>query len=204
MKDYHFFSLHSAISACMIMPANPLRFSTVIAKVRGNNMAAAIKYSQQVWKTLNPDMPFNYYFLSDSFHWGYIEDQREQQMMGTCAVIAILISALGLLGLITYSLNQRAREIGIRKVIGASVGNIVLLFYKQYFRLVLIANAIALPLAWFYMSRYWLTGFYYRTEIGWLTFVVSLSAGVVIAFFTIAIKTIGAAVANPAISLRSE
>jgi len=204
MKDYHFFSLHSAIGPCMIMPANPIRFSTVIAKVRGNNMAAAIKYSQQVWKTLNPDTPFNYYFLSDSFSWGYIEDQREQQMMGTCAVIAILISALGLLGLITYSLNQRAREIGIRKVIGASVSNIVMLFYKQYFKLVLIANAIALPLAWFYMSRYWLTGFYYRTEIGWVTFVVSLSSGVIIAFFTIAIKTIGAAVANPVISLRSE
>jgi len=204
MKNYHFFSLHSAIGPCMIMPANPIRFSTVIAKVRGNNMAAAIKYSQQVWKTLNPDAPFNYYFLSDSFNWGYIQDQREQQMMGTCAVIAILISALGLLGLITYSLNQRTREIGIRKVIGASVSNIVMLFYKQYFKLVLIANAIALPLAWFYMSRYWLTGFFYRTEIGWLTFVVSLSAGVIIAFFIIAIKTIGAALANPVISLRSE
>jgi len=204
MKDYHFFSLHSAIGPCMIMPANPIRFSTVIAKVRGNNMAAAIKYSQQVWKTLNPDAPFSYDFLNDSFKWDYLQDQREQQMMGTCAVIAILISALGLLGLITYSLNQRAREIGIRKVIGASVSNIVMLFYKQYFKLVLIANAIALPLAWFYMSRYWLTGFFYRTEIGWLTFVVSLSAGVVIAFFTIAIKTIGAALANPVISLRSE
>ncbi|WP_179416010.1 ABC transporter permease [Mucilaginibacter sp. E4BP6] len=204
MKDYHFFSLHSAIGACMIMPANPIRFSTIIAKVKGNDMTAAIKYSQQVWKTLNPDTPFTYGFLNDSFTWDYIQDQREQQMMAICAVIAILISGLGLLGLITYSLNQRAREIGIRKVIGASVSNIVMLFYKQYFKLVLIANAIALPLAWFYMSRYWLTGFFYRTDIGWLTFVISLSAGVVVAFFTIAIKTIGAAVANPVISLRGE
>jgi len=161
-------------------------------------------YDQQIWKTLNPDTPFSYDFLNDSFKWDYIQDQREQQMMATCAVIAILISALGLLGLITYSLNRRAREIGIRKVIGASVSNIVMLFYKQYFKLVLISNAIALPLSWFYMSRYWLTGFFYRTEIGWLTFVVSLSVGVVIAFFTIAIKTIGAALANPVISLRSE
>jgi putative ABC transport system permease protein len=203
MKDYHYFSLHAVIGPCMIMPANPIRFSTVIAKVRGNNMAAAIKYSQQVWKTINPDTPFSYDFLNDSFKWDYIQDQREQQMMATCAVIAILISGLGLLGLITHSLNQRAKEIGIRKVIGASVRSIVVLFYKKYFKLVLIANLIALPLAWYYMNK-WLSGFAYRIEIGWLTFMLSLSAGIVIAFFTIAFKTIGAAMSNPVISLRSE
>jgi putative ABC transport system permease protein len=203
MKDYHFFSLHSAIGPAMIMPANPIRFSTIIAKVKGNNMAEAIKYSQQVWKVLNPDTPFTYEFLNDSFTWDYMQDQREKQMMGTCAVIAILISGLGLLGLITYSLNQRAKEIGIRKVIGASVSSIVVLFYKKYFKLILIANFIALPLAWYYMNK-WLSDFPYRVQIGWLTFMLSLSAGVIIAFFTIAIKTIGAAIANPVISLRSE
>ncbi len=203
MKDYHFFSLHSAIGACMIMPANPIRFSTIIAKVKGNDMSAAIKYSQQVWKTLNPDTPFTYGFLNDSFKWDYLQDQREQQMMATCTIIAILISGLGLLGLITYSVNQRAKEIGIRKVIGASVSSIVVLFYKKYFKLILIANLAALPLAWYYMNK-WLSNFPYRVEIGWLTFMLSLSAGVVIAFFTIAIKTISAAVANPIISLRSE
>jgi len=203
MKDYHYFSLHAAIGPCMIMPANPIRFSTVIAKVKGNNMAAAIKYSQQIWKTINPDTPFSYDFLNDSFKWDYMQDQREQQMMATCAFIAILISGLGLLGLITHSLNQRAKEIGIRKVIGASVSSIVVLFYKKYFKLVLIANLIALSLAWYYMNK-WLSDFPYRIEIGWLTFMLSLSAGVIIAFFTIAFKTIGAAMSNSVISLRSE
>jgi len=125
-------------------------------------------------------------------------------MIGAFAVIAIFISCLGLLGLITYTLSQRAREIGIRKVIGASVGNIIMLFYKQYFKLVIIANIIALPLAWYYMSNLWLSSFAYRIAIEWWIFAVSLSIGIVIAFCTIAFKTIRAAVVNPVISLKAE
>jgi len=204
MKDYHYFSMHNAIGALGIIQANPDRFTTVIAKIKGKNAAAAIKFTQQNWKALNPQTPFSYWFLNDIFKYDYEQDEHQQQMIGAFAVIAIFISCLGLLGLITYTLSQRAREIGIRKVIGASVGNIIMLFYKQYFKLVIIANIIALPLAWYYMSNLWLSSFAYRIAIEWWIFAVSLSIGIVIAFCTIAFKTIRAAVVNPVISLKAE
>ena len=203
VKNYHYFSLHSTIGACAILPANPDRFTTVIAKVKINDMPAAIKFATGAWKATNPDAPFSYWFLNDIFSWDYLNDINEQHMISAFATIAILISCLGLLGLITYTVSQKAKEIGIRKVIGASVNNIIFLFYKQYFRLVIIANLIALPLAWYYMDK-WLQTFPYRVNISWWMFGISLSIGVVIAFFTIAFKTIIAARANPVESLRSE
>jgi putative ABC transport system permease protein len=203
VKNYHYFSLHAAIGPCAIMAVNPLRCSTIIAKIDGRHAAAAVQYASDKWKKLNPDTPFSYGFLNDIFQADYIQDQREQQMIGIFTVMAIFISCLGLLGLITYTVTQKAREIGIRKVIGASISSIVMLFYKQYFIMVLIANMIALPLAWYFMNS-WLRDFPYRIGIRWWVFALSLSAGSVIAFCTIAFKTIKAANANPVESLRAE
>jgi len=203
LKNYHYFSLHTAIGAYGIIPVNPKRFTTIIAKVNGNQMAAAIKYAGNQWKQLNPDAPFSYNFLSDVFRWDYISDQREQQLIGSYTFVAVLVSCLGLLGLITYTVTQKAREIGIRKVIGASEANIVMLFSKQYFKLILIANLIAWPVGWYLMNN-WLTGFAYRININWWMFAATLLAGIFIAFSTIAFKTIKAATANPVDSLRAE
>lgn len=203
VKNYHYFSLHAVIGPCAIMGINPLRCTTIIAKIDGRHAAAAVKFASSEWKKLNPDTPFDYAFLNDLFQSDYTQDQHEQQMAGIFTAMAIFISCLGLLGLITYSLGQKAREIGIRKVIGASVASIVMLFYKQYFRLVLIANLIALPLAWYFMNS-WLHDFPYRINISWWMFALSLSAGSIIAFCTIAFKTIKAANANPVDSLRAE
>ena len=203
VKNYHYFSLHATIGPCAIMPVNPLRCTTIIAKVDGKHAADAVKYASDQWKKLNPDTPFSYGFLDEIFQSDYLQDQRAQQMAGIFTGMAIFISCLGLLGLITYTVTQKAREIGIRKVIGASVSSIVILFYKQYFKLVLIANLIALPLGWYLMNN-WLRDFPYKVGISWWVFVVSLSAGVIIAFCTIAFKTIRAASANPVESLRSE
>lgn len=124
-------------------------------------------------------------------------------MSSIFTTIAIFVSCLGLLGLVTYSVTQKAREIGIRKVVGASVSNIVMLFSKQYLKLILIANVIAWPLAWYLMNK-WLQDFPYRTKISWWMFAVSLSAGIVIAFAAIAFKTLKAAMRNPVESLRAE
>jgi putative ABC transport system permease protein len=203
VKNYHYFSLHSAIGPCAIMGVNPLRCSTVVAKIDGRHITAAIQYASEKWKILNQDTPFSYGFLNDIFQADYEQDQREQQMIGTFTFVAIFISCLGLLGLITYTSAQKAREIGIRKVVGASTGNIVALFSKQYFKLILIANLIALPLGWYFMNK-WLSDFPYRIQINWWMFAVSLSAGIVVAFGTIAFKTIKAAMANPVNSLRAE
>jgi putative ABC transport system permease protein len=203
VKNYHYFSLHAAIGPCGVMPANPKRFGAIVAKINGRQMGGAIKYAEQNWKSINPNTPFSYAFLNDIFQGDYLQDQRAQQMSGIFTGVAIFISCLGLLGLVTYSVTQRAREIGIRKVVGASVGNIVLLFSKQYFKLILIANFIAWPLAWYFMSN-WLQDYPYRVDISWWMFAVSLSLGIIIAFCTIAFKTIKAAMVNPVESIRTE
>jgi len=203
VKNYHYFSLHASIGPCAIMTVNPLRCSTIVAKVNGRQIPAALKYASDNWKKLNPDTPFSYGFLNDIFQGDYIQDQRAQQMSGIFTFIAIFVSCLGLLGLVTYSVTQKAREIGIRKVVGASVPNIVMLFSKQYFKLILIGNVIAWPLAWYFMNN-WLQGFPYRANISWWMFAISLSAGIIIAFATIAFKTIKAAMVNPVNSLRAE
>jgi putative ABC transport system permease protein len=203
VKNYHYFSLHASIGPCAIMGVNPLRYNNVIAKVDSRHIAVAVKYATDEWKKLNPNTPFSYGFLNEMFQGDYIQDQRAQQMIGIFTGVAIFISCLGLLGLITYTVAQKAREIGIRKVIGANVGNIVLLFTKQYLKLILIANIIGWPLAWYFMDS-WLRDFPYRADISWWMFAVSLSAGVIIAFATIAFKTIKAAMTNPVESLRAE
>jgi putative ABC transport system permease protein len=203
VKNYHYFSLHATIGPCAIMNVNPLRCSTIVAKIDGRHISAAVEHASKNWKMLNPGAPFSYGFLNDIFQADYEQDQRQQKMIGTFTVIAIFISCLGLLGLITYSVAQKAKEIGIRKVIGASVSNIVSLFVKQYFKLLLIANAIAWPLGWYFMHS-WLQDFPYRVNISWWMFAVSLSAGLITGLSTIAFKTIRAAMANPVNSLRAE
>jgi len=204
VKNYHYFSLHATIGPCAIMNVNPLRCGAIVAKISGGHIPAAIAYASQQWKQLNPDTPFSYGFLNTFFEGDYEQDKREQQMSGIFTAVAIFISCLGLLGLVTYSVTQKAREIAIRKVVGASVGNIVSLFSKQYLKFIIIANIIAWPLGWYLMSNWFLQGFPYRVEMSWWMFAVSLSAGIVIAFATISFKTIKAAIANPVDSLRGE
>ncbi|MGZ4000506.1 MAG: ABC transporter permease [Mucilaginibacter sp.] len=203
VKNYHYFSLHATIGPCAIMNVNPLRCSTIIAKVEGKHAEAAVQYASAQWKKLNPDTPFAYDFLNNIFQSDYIQDQRQQQMMEIFAGLAIFISCLGLLGLITYSVTQKMKEIAVRKVIGASVQNIVLLFYRQYFKLIVVANLIALPLAWYFMHG-WLVNFPYHVSISWWMFLISVLSGVMVTFCTIAFKTIRAANANPVNSLRAE
>ena len=203
VKNYHYFSLHAAIGPCAIMGINPLRCTTIVAKIDGRHVAAAISYASQKWKTLNPDTPFSYGFLNAIFQGDYEQDKRGQLMSGIFTGVAIFISCLGLLGLITYSVAQKAREIGIRKVIGASVTNIVSLFAKQYLKLIIVANIIAWPLAWFLMNT-WLRDFPYRIQISWWMFAVSLSVGLITGLATIAFKTIKAAIVNPVNSLRAD
>ncbi len=203
VKDYHFLSLHTAITPFALMPANPQRFTTIIARVRSREMSGAISYASAEWRAINADSPFSCDFLSNVFRYDYAADRREQQMMGAFTFIAILISCLGVLGLITYSVGQKAREIGIRKVIGASVADIVLLFSRQYLTLILIANLITAPIAWYVMHQ-WLQTFPYRIELSWWMFALALGMGCLVTFVTLGFKTVKAAMGDPVKSLRSE
>ena len=171
VKNYHYFSLQAVIYPFGIMPANPKRFGTIVAKISGRQAAGAVRYAEQQWRALNPNTPFSYGFLNDIFQGDYLQNERQQQMSGIFTAIAIFVSCLGLLGLITFTVTQKAREIGIRKVVGASVGNIVALFSKQYLKLIVVANVIAWPLAW-YGANTWLRQFPYRVDIRWWMFAV--------------------------------
>ena len=203
VRDYHYFSLHMPIGPMALLQVEPQRVNTIVAKVSGRNMDGAIRYASQRWRAINADTPFFPDFLSNIFRYDYAADRREQQMMGSFTVIAILISCLGVLGLITYTVGQKAKEIGIRKVIGAGVGDIVFLFARQYLWLILVANLIAAPVSWWLMHR-WLQPFPYRIGISWWVFLAAFGVGCFLMLITLSFKTIRASLANPVDALRGE
>ena len=150
-----------------------------------------------------PSQPFDYSFMDEDFNKLYTGEQKFGQIAITFAVLAIVIACLGLFGLITYAAEQRIKEIGIRKVLGASVGNIAGMLSKDFLVLVLISSVIAFPLAWWGMSK-WLEDFAYRVSIGWWVFCIAGVLALLIALVTVSFQAIKAAIANPVKSLRTE
>ena len=150
-----------------------------------------------------PSQPFDYSFMDEEFNNLYTTEQRTGHIFITFAVLAILIACLGLFGLVTYAAEQRTKEIGIRKVLGANVTNIVTMISKDFLKLVLIASVIAFPVAWWAMNK-WLQDFAYRVNISWWVFVLAACIAVLIALMTISFQAIKAAIANPVKSLRTE
>lgn len=203
VNDFHFKDLHSAIEPFGFQLNNELRFNYMIAHANPGNVASTLKSIESIWHKLNPNEPFEYSFLDDDFQKNYESDNRLSSIVGSFTLIAILISCLGLFGLATFSAEQRTKEIGIRKVLGASVSGIVQLLSKEFLKLVLIAIVIASPLTWWIMNR-WLQDFAYRTTIGWKVFVVAGMTAILIALITISFQAIKAAVSNPIKSLRTE
>jgi putative ABC transport system permease protein len=171
--------------------------------VDGRNMPAALEQIHQTWKQYLPDSPFDYTFMDENFAKLYVAQEREGVIFSIFSGIAIFIACLGLFGLSSFTISQRIKEIGIRKVLGASVSNIVYLLSKDFMRLVLIAAVIAFPLAWYVMND-WLSAFAYRISISAWIFIAAALVAAAVALATIAALTIRAAVANPVKSLRSE
>ena len=150
-----------------------------------------------------PAQPFNYTFMDTDFDNVYTAEQRTGTLFITFAVFAIVIGCLGLFGLVTYAAEQRTKEIGVRKVLGASVSGIVTMLSKDFAKLILIASLIAFPIAWWSMHK-WLQSFAYRITISWWVFIVAATTATVIAMITISFQAIKAAIANPVRSLRTE
>jgi putative ABC transport system permease protein len=175
----------------------------VYVKTTGRDAHKAIAAGEKVWKGYGSDFPFEYSFLDDDFNKMYTDDQRLARLFNVFAVVTILISCLGLLGLATYTAQVRTKEIGIRKVLGASIISITRLLAREFIVLVLLAFVIATPVAWFFMNK-WLRDFVYRIHInGWIFLMTGLIA-VAIALLTVGFQAIKAAVANPVKSLRTE
>jgi putative ABC transport system permease protein len=203
VKNFNFNSLHYKIEPMFLVGAMHYGFSNVSVKINGGQAAQALAFIKSKWTSIYPDYPFEYQFLDDHFNEVYKADNQKSQIVGILAGLAIFISCLGLFGLASYSAEKRVKEIGVRKVLGASVQRIVLLLSGNFLKLVLIANIIAWPTAW-YAMHVWLSDYAYRIDITWVTFVIVSVVSVLIALLTISFQSVKAATANPVKSLRSE
>jgi putative ABC transport system permease protein len=203
LKDFHFASLHQAIEPLIIRLNEDRQWGTVLARIGAGKDKEGLASLQKLCRELNPAFPFTYQFSDEEFNKLYKSEQLVSKLANYFAFLAIFISCLGLLGLAIFTAEQRTREIGIRKVLGANVTGIVSLLSKDFLGLVLIAIVIASPLAWYCMHR-WLQAFAYRAPISWWIFALAGFLSILIAFLTVSFQAIKAAVANPIKSLRTE
>ena len=203
VKDFHYEDLHLPIGPYGFLLNKPPLYNYAIVHLKSANMNLALDAIKNTWHTLNVSEPFDYSFLDKDFQKNYSAETRLSAIVGYFTIIAILISCLGLFGLATFSAEQRIKEIGVRKVLGASVTSIVTLLSKDFLKLVFISIIIASPIAWFVMNK-WLESFAYRISISWIYFALTALAAILIALITISFQAIRAAVANPMKSLRSE
>ncbi|MBC7828343.1 MAG: ABC transporter permease [Chitinophagaceae bacterium] len=203
-NDFHFESMHQKIvPLVLLIPTSANAYGNISIKIAGTNIPAALSHIEKTWRKYLPETPYQYNFLDENFERLYQSEERQKSIFTVFAFIAIFIACLGLFGLSAFAISQRIKEIGIRKVLGASVNTIVALLSKDFLKLILIAAVIAFPIAWFAMDT-WLQDFAYRINIPWWIFVVAGVIAGIIAFVTISFQAIRAAIANPVKSLRSE
>lgn len=203
VKDFHFESLHQKITPLLFsLPAGQY-YNSLSVKIDGRHVQSAINTLRHDWQQYQPDIPFDFSFLDQRFNQLYQSEQQLSSLVTIFSFIAIFIACLGLFGLSAFTISQRVKEIGVRKVLGASVPQIVVELSKDFLALVLVAAFIALPCSWFFANK-WLADFASRIIISWWILTVAGIAAVVIAFATISFQSIKAANANPVKSLRSE
>ncbi len=204
VKDFNIYSLqHKIEPLIMQLPAETNDKDNLYVRLGKSNIKAGLAYVNSIYKKYDPANPFEYTFLDQNFAKKYEAEKMQGNLLLIFTVLAIVIACLGLFGLVTFTAEQRRKEIGIRKVLGSSIAGIVALLAKDLLKLVLIAIVIATPLCWMAMNS-WLQGFAYRTNIAWWIFASAGLLAVLIAFITVSVKAIKAALANPVVSLRSE
>lgn len=201
VRDFHFRSLHERITPLM-MVMNP-NSGNLIVKARSEDIAGLLQTMEKRYEAFNPDVPFTYSFLDERINDTYLAERKTATILGVFAGLTIFVACLGLIGLATFIAHQRTKEIGVRKVLGATVANIIRLLVKDFVKLIMLALVLASPIAWWAMNK-WLEDFAYRIEIQWWMFGLAGLVAVVIALFTVSWQAIRAAVANPVKSLRDE
>jgi len=201
-KDFHFTSMRNKIKPFGFTnsPGNENRFNV---KLSGDNIAATMAQLESTWNSIYPGKPFQYTFMDEAFAKLYQSEARFQKVFIILVVLGIFIASLGLFALATFAAQQRVKEIGIRKVLGASVANVVGLLSMDFLKLVLIALIVAVPIGWYTMNK-WLQNFAYQIHIQWWVFPLAGLLAIVIALITISFQAIKAAVAKPIKSLRTE
>ena len=201
VKDFHFRSLHERIAPAVMLLSDNV--GTIIVKTRTDDITGLLTVLKRQWAAFQTGEPFKYSFLDESYQASYEAELKTGRILALFAGLTIFVACLGLFGLATFTAEQRTKEIGVRKVLGASVFGLVTLLSKDFLKLVLIAIVIASPLAWYTMNR-WLQDFAYRIDIEWWVFGLAGLLAVGIALLTVSFQSIKAALMNPVKSLRSE
>jgi putative ABC transport system permease protein len=207
VKNFHFQSLRDEITPLVIYNMDVTgklgNTAYVAIKLAPGNFGEVIKKIEDKWKVFAPDQPFQYEFLDENLNQGYADEQRSGKLFSVFSGLAVIIACVGLFGLSAYTASLRTKEIGIRKVLGASVGGVVVLLSKDFTRLVIIAFLLAAPLSWWMMDQ-WLSGFAYRITMGVGAFAMAGALALGIAWLTVSYQSIKAAIVNPVRSLKSE
>lgn len=202
IKDFHTSSLHKQIEPLILLPFPSLFYEAGI-KISSENTSATLKFIEQSWSELYPEYLFRYTFLNDYVARQYREEERMFTLFEVFAGIAIFIGCLGLYGLASFMANQKTKEVAIRKTLGASVSQIIVLFSKEFVVLVLLAFALATPVAWYAMNG-WLEGFAYRTNLSWTVFIIGVLFTLIITLLTVGYRSLRAASSNPVNALKAE
>ncbi len=206
IKDYHYESLHHKIRPMALFLSGGYYTNVercISVRLNSENISGTIKYIENTWNNFAQNMPFEYSFLDEDFDNLYINEKQTRKLFTIFSCLAIFIACLGLFGLVSFIADRKTKEIGIRKVLGASVSGIVTILNKSFIKLVLIANFIAWPAAWYAMNR-WLQNFAYRIKLSWWMFVLAALISLMIALITVSSQTVKAALKNPVNSLRYE
>lgn len=201
VKDFNFSSLRNHVEPLAIYQGGYISYLAI--RFETDKVDALVKNLRSTWEEMAPGKPFDYVFLDQRFNNLYTSESRTEKVVGVFAFLAIFIACLGLFGLATFMTEQRRKEIGVRKVLGASVAGITGLLAKDFLKLVLLSVLLATPLAWYGMNQ-WLANFAYRIEIHWTVFLLVGAAAMTIAFLTVGFQSVKAALVNPVRSLRSE
>ncbi|MEO8765382.1 MAG: ABC transporter permease [Ginsengibacter sp.] len=201
VKDFNYNSMHEKVGP-LVIEYGPYS-GNIALQINTKNISSLISQVENKWNSMSPGQPFSYTFMDNDFDHLYNADQRTSKLFMTFAVFAIFIACLGLFGLVTYAAEQRTKEIGIRKVLGAGISGIVAMLLKDFAKLIMIASLISFPVAWWMMNK-WLQSFAYRIGISWWVFILAAVFAIVIALITVSFQAIKAAIANPVNSLRSE
>jgi putative ABC transport system permease protein len=202
VNDFHIRSLYRGIRPVMFK-VDPNRISTAVVRLRGNMIPQGLNTIKKAWEELNPDIPFTFQFVDEALNLAYQRDLRFGRLIQMFTILAIFIACLGLFGLSLFMAEQKTKEIGTRKVLGASIFEIIRLLTKEYTKWLLIANIAAWPVAYYFMNK-WLQNFAYRAPIQWWTFLLAGGFALLIALLTVSWQTIRAATANPVKALRYE
>jgi putative ABC transport system permease protein len=203
VKDFHYESLHQKIAPLVIANTGRFGWGNLAVRIKGDHFKTSVAAIENLWNQFVPKHNFQFDFLDQSLAGQYKAELTAQKIFTIFSVLAIFIACIGLLGLATYATLQRTREIGIRKVLGATTGSIVLILSKDFLRLVIVSALVAFPVSWWAMNS-WLQGFAYRVNVSWWIFLLAGTIAAVIAMLTISFQAIKAAVTNPVKSLRAE